>query len=279
MMARKRNKSTLRFSLLLLGCMLAHTASVHAQSPTQHYPPYPGIWQWVIPQAYEHDSIVNLYALPTGEYVISSTWWEPVDRPRAERTMHSACRTLFAQGQTTEEACRALERSGRWVKPTEKIQFRDGTTIERGGSIHPYCYGGLSPTLVIKNPQREVIAEKVLLVIRDTPRRYEASSRCADGGEDFDEKVVALFANFVLLADETFLLFDGTTFGYGPDKEFGFLLRFDKQLHIQATLLGQKMFLIDSATLNNIEVQGGYSNYQEIDEILLTYLSKLQRKE
>src|SRR5437879_4938344 len=84
MMARLRNKSTLRLSLLLLGCMLAHTASVHAQSPTQHYPPYPDMWQWVIPQAYEHDSIVNLYALPTGEYVISSTWWEPLDRPLLE---------------------------------------------------------------------------------------------------------------------------------------------------------------------------------------------------
>jgi hypothetical protein len=177
-----------------------------------------------------------------------------------------------------QEACVALERSGRLVEHTEKVRFRDGTTIERGGFIPPYCYGGLSPTLVIKNPQGEVIAEKVLLVIRDTPRRYEESGRCADD-EDFDEKVVALFANFVLLADETFLLFDGTTFGYGPDKEFGFLLRFDKQLHTQATLLGQKMFLIDSATLNNIEVQGGYSNYQEIDEILLTYLSGLQRKE
>ena len=289
MIARKRNKSILRFYLFLLGCMLAHTASIHAQPSTRHYPPYPDVWQWVIPQAYEHDSIVNLYALPTGDYVISSSWWEPVDRPRAERTtIRFACRTLFAQEQTMQEACVALERSHRGVEHTEKIQFRDGTTIERGGFIPPYCYGGLSPTLVIKNPQGEVIAEKVFLVIRDTPRRYEESGRCGDD-EDFDEKIVALFANFVLLADETFLLFDFNAFGYGSDKEFSFLLRFDKQLRTRATLLGQKIFLVDSVTLNNImnsttiqnniSVQGEYRTYQRINEALLKYLSELKGKE
>src|SRR2546427_7540477 len=198
MIARKRNKNTLRFSLLLLGYMLAHTASIHAQPSTQHSPPYPDMWQWVIPQSYEHDSIVNLYALPTGEYVLSSTWWEPMDRPFVERTTsHFACRTLFAQEQAMQEVCLALQHSGRWVEPTQKIRFRDGTTIERGGSIPPYCYGGLSPTLVIKNPQGEVIAEKGFLIIRGTPRRYETGGRCGDV-EGFDEKVVALFANFLL---------------------------------------------------------------------------------
>ena len=278
MIARKRNKSILRFYLFLLGCMLAHTASIYAQPSTKHYPPYPDVWQWTIPQAYEHDSIVNLYALPTGEYVISSTRWEPMDRPRAEWAMHSTCRTLFVQEQTTEEACRALERSGRWMEPTQKLRFHDGTTIERGGLIPPYCYGGLSPTLVIKNPQGKVIAEKMFLVILDTPRRHEAGGRCADD-EDFDEKVVALFANFALLADETFLLFNISTFGYGSDKEFGFLLRFDKHLHTKAALLGQKVFMIDSVIFKDIEKSESYKNYTDINDAILTYLSSLKRNE
>jgi hypothetical protein len=202
-----------------------------------------------------------------------------MDRPLLERTTsHFACQTLFAHEQTMEEACLALQRSGRWVEHTQKIQFHDGTTIQRGGFIPPYCYGGLSPTLVIKNPQGEVIAEKMFLVILDTPRRHEAGGRCADD-EDFDEKVIALFANFVLLADETFLLFDITTFGYGADKEFGFLLRLDKQLHTKSTLLGQKIFMIDRAIFNDIEKSESYRNYTEINEALLTYLSGLKNKD
>ena len=141
-----------------------------------------------------------------------------------------------------------------------------GSADDLGG-----CYDRLEALVKQQDRAGTVLSRRKLLWLLDAPQRYLTRRGCYDG-PPFMNRVDSVFADFLALEDDTFLMID---------HEHGVIVRFDAAFRSQSPLLNQQLFVVDEATfgswqshLKNVDSEDVGFNLQILQDALYDSLMK-----
>ncbi|PYV83770.1 MAG: hypothetical protein DMG05_25555 [Acidobacteria bacterium] len=247
------------------------------KSVAKKYPPYPDVWGYELPWPAKDDRNVlfNVFSLPEGDYFV--TYVKSLRKAKRKdgtccdfKMTHAAFN--FFSGQKRDLSGDELDAFGRANDKNRlqgelrKILFSDGSSIEQEGRGHN-CYEPFPYSILRKNKDGVVSINKKLLYLLPNSRKVQINGgRCADPATTIDKKVEEVYARFMQIEDETFILYD--TGG-------NFILRFDKELNTNYRL-NNSIFLVDMERIEKIKEVQNYDP-QATQDGISQYLLDLKR--
>ncbi len=250
------------------------------------YPPYPEVWgrELVAPPG----RIVNgfyLRARGNGDILITHTYHAADPETGNLQGGGDWTRLDFFAGTSAsidEGELNAIQRD--LPPPRPRVQSRGGIWLHLPGEtqVKPFsrepkgvgCWVNYAGSLVLRDRADQVIADRVVLRLLETPERREYWNSCErNRAEDhYEAKVDALSFALYALADGTFLA-EGAS---SP-----FLIRFRPDLTSPFIDAHPNLFLVDTAEVDRV-VKGSYAQegfrIQAANDALYAYAQDLRRK-
>lgn len=277
----KKHGSFAILRLALAVCCLVALPVGAADQPkettSKKYPPYPDVWGYELPYIEKGNRNRGFwfYKMRDGDYFV--TYVTAVKRVRREDgtccdveksygglSFFSGSRKSFTK---KEIDAFQKEHAGRGV--TGDLWFQDDTRIIQQAEIEGACSPLFPLSLVKINDNEQVVLRKKLLYLLEEPlKRPKAGGKCANEEPD-EERVVPVSSKFVLLEDETFLLYDA--FG-------NFIIRFDKHVNTRFPL-NDKIFLVEAEEIEKLrkDLSDPAVSPQTIHDDVYKYLVGLKR--
>lgn len=244
-------RKMIRPLLVLLACHVLLISLVQAGGPTKtdeakhgeavvkKYPPYPDVWDWVIPFPERATRYVQVDLQPDGDVRISYKLKSRALKKQEEDFPDvpqggSYGATFFGRQSVTppkDIPPYSIDRSWR-------VTLASGNVLESASRFKETngCFDRLDAFIVLKDDHGKTINRMTLYYVLSKPQRFTVYGPCYDGA-DFTYQVEAVPANLVALEDGTFLVVDG---------EHGLVIRFDEQFKTKSSLLNQVVFAFDS---------------------------------
>lgn len=253
-------------------------------SMEKKHPPYPDVWgyEFPCPRKAFCDAHISAMMVPSGDvivtYVETITKNKPMNPLDLSIDLKTAGVLFFSQKRVsfTDEAIIAFGRDRKHISE-KRVVFKDGTVIEHQSSNSPNCWDAYEvPNLVVKDGGGNVIAQKMLLSLRDRPVRRAINQIC-ERNWDYNRNYMLETASAVVLRiapleDDTFLLFDAVG---------NMIIRFDKNLNTKSDLLNRKVFLVDfvplKKTISDRLIHLGQSHVQAVNDVVAEYLRGLRK--
>lgn len=255
-------------STLIIGIHLMPSAlSAHepvkqsGETETQVYPPYPDVWDWVLPDIYKGtDTLIHVQVreMPNGDVLI---YWPDKGKCKI---------TSFFQQSVAREAARCpdipIDRRERtsFAFQHDSILRRTGGGWRSGG-----CYDALDYNVNIYDKfYKNLLDSRLLLYILDKPARYETHPHCMNG-PSFDYQVQAVPASFVPLKDRTFLLIARVNDNY-------YIIRFDENFETKSRLMNDRFFWMETEKFEKFDTR--YGDRSEEDKRLKDLYTDLYKQ-
>jgi len=245
MKSRRRPRLGLIICLQHLG-LLAGIGPGQAQSDgaAKKYPPYSSVWDWLIPGGGTPESALSVEKQDNGDVLVTYALKNPKMQPGQSGCQPGITGCLASYGVTffSRESA-APSASQQWLHGGTTIHLKNGFTFERIGSwgARRGCYGDLNATILKKDLSGNVVGRRKLLYVLDLPQRYKTRGDC-DDGPSFVNRVDSVFADFLALEDDTFLMID---------HQHGVIVRFDAEFRSQSALLNRRLFAVDEPLFND----------------------------
>jgi len=245
-------RKMMRLLLVLVACQVLLIPFVQAAETTKtnetkqggavakKYPPYPDVWDWVIPYPERATQYVQTDFQANGDvrisYKLKSKALKKQEEDFPEGGSYGA--TFFGrQSVRPREDIKSYHlahsrdrfvtlASGNVLKSVRRFKTTNG------------CFDRLDDFFVLEDGQGKTISRTNLYYVLNKPQRFTVYEPCYDG-VDFTYQVEAVPAILVPLEDGTFLVVDG---------EHGLVIRFDEQFKTKSSLLNQRVFVLDSSS-------------------------------
>jgi len=220
-------------------------------TPAKKYPPYPDVWGYELPWPEEDARGVHpwFFKMPDGDIIIIYSKY--IRGSSGKRQYRAQGLSLFS-GKTWEfskgEEDKFIRQNSKYQAKADRITFQDGSSLKQEGSEPPKCHDPFAYYLVKRDSAGKVVMKKNLVYVPEKPRIYKINPNCeAAGGKDsFEGKVQDVYSKFVLLEDDTFLL-------YGLNQNF--ILRADKDLTIRYRP-NERFFLVEHDIIETQLIRG-----------------------
>jgi len=239
--------------LLVSACASPRMQTIQTVTPNAKLPPYPDVWEWVIPSGGPNESTLSVEKQKDRDVLVTYALKNPNVQPGQPGCQPGISGCVEFYGVTffgRERAAPSM--SQRWLHGDPTMHLKNGPTLERIGlwGARRGCYGGLNATILQKDRGANVVGRKKLLCVLDPAQRYETRDDCNDG-PPFVNRVDSVFADFLALDDGTFLMID---------HQHGLIVRFDSGFHSQSRLLNRRLFVVDENTFNDWLRQMNYGS-------------------
>lgn len=252
-----------------------------SQDIEKRYPPYPQVWGYEIPA-----SVVTIWKADNGDYLIKYATkikqMSKADGACCRQEKYHVIQEYFSGKQMVlnVQDYNAFGAKYRdqiiWSKPWKPIKFQDGTTIRQKGTGGGNCYSPYNYWLEKKAKNSSVILRKSLFHVLDKPRVFGLRESCGDGVADISERAVSLHLGAIDLEDETFLAYQA----YGK-----FIVRLDKNMNSNFSLLNKRMFLINTEVIDQIKIEAKKQAgtdiplyYQKVNDMVYRHLQKIKER-
>ncbi len=264
---------------LILFLLFVTSSLLHAEE-AKKYPPYPDVWGYEFPWPEENrrDSGIRVYKLPDDNYNYIVSYMKKIDQ--FKRKDGSCCDHIIQRESVSFFSGKALtEDEDKKIKKKpikyEQIVFNNGSLIEQETAGLSRCADQLDRHILKKDKNGNVIMKKMLLYLNDKPikRHIPVNPHCErnwDYNENKDyisERVANVYAQFVPLEDDTFLLYD--SFG-------NIIVRFDKDFNTKSGLMNKRVFLIDEKVIRELRNKSKGDDQSQNDAIY-KYLLNLKK--
>jgi|GEM_PF-3011993 len=229
--------------------------SAQPDPPAPKYPPYPNVWDWVVPRGTEFERAISVEKQETGEVVVTYAVKNPNVQPGQPGCQPGIVGCLSFHGVTFFSRERA-EPPLTGLHGDRTIHLKNGLTLERIGRLGGRaggCYDRLNAIILKKDRTGNIVQRTKLLYALDPPQRYLTRDDCYDG-PPFLNRVDSVFPDFLALEDDTFLTID---------HEHGVIVRLDAEFRSQSALLNRRVFVVDENMFNDWVRKMNYGSREE----------------
>jgi len=236
-------------------------SNANVSAPTKKYPPYPDVWDWVMP---DRETItgrgVQLFGMDTGDvlfrYAILDKDGKWVDHQPitlfSHLTVSDADASPLIAGHDLPVAhlsdgtlahLESKEEAFKYI--LQGIPLAGGFKLREGGfqpigSAYSSCYRGPARASysIIDYANHKLIRSVVIFKLLDKPKRIDIGKGCiSESEQSFTTRVESVDGlNARALADGGFVM----------QLEYGVLIRFDKNFHSRSLLINDKYFVLDN---------------------------------
>jgi len=281
---KKKKRAIQLISIILFILVLESWAFAQIE---KKYPPYPDVWGYEFPWPEDDNrrSGIDVAGMPSGDYMITYVkHWIKVKRKDGSCCDSSGkfARILFFSEESqnlTENEYNEFWTKNRGNRLREnKIILRNKNMWEQISiSTSARCPDPFYDYYIVKkDADGGIIEKKMLLYLYDKPQRSNIDRYCERNNtykKDYIlKKVENVYVKFVLLKDNTFLIYD--TSG-------NFIIRFDENLNTKSVLMNKNIFLINRSNYEKIyekQSKEGKINDQEINDAVANYLQSLRKE-
>ncbi|MBF0118877.1 MAG: DUF1311 domain-containing protein [Desulfobacterales bacterium] len=246
------------------------------------YPPYPDVWGYEFPAKNDRSLAFHAVKIPNGDYFITyiSNIKERENNPNQKLIFQGI--SFFSKEKTN---LTGDEYNKFWKKNKENrikriraLTFKDGSKIECSSD---YGCNLFSSYLTKEDSQGRTLSRINLIYFSDKPRKINIST--CDINESLNRDYVKSrvenihSANFILLEDETFLMFE---------EEGNMVIRFDSNFNTKSDLINKHIFVIDKEIIENLRENLGEKNKiekvdvndQTISDVVEKYIMKSMKQ-
>lgn len=272
--------------LLVFFCIFSFS---HAEEKVKKYPPYPEVWGYEFPwpRNDREDSFIGVRKADNGDYIVTYISKETVIRHKKTENLDyftewavlhffSKDKISFSANQTDDLDKYIIKYPEVKHKMPDGIILSDGTVIKQvnicpsGRCIDPfYCL-----YIEIMDGRNNTLAKKMLLYLYDKSVKKHIDKYCErnqDYGNNYVKRGVSnAYAKFVLLEDDTFLLYD---------MEGNYIIRFDKFFNTRSSLINKKLFILDRSEYENLRAKIIKTDDQSQNDAIIKYLKNIKEKE
>ena len=239
-------------------------------SVVKKYPPYPDVWDWVIPFPDRKTQYLQADIVPSGDVRISYKFENKKHKKQASPYEAGNGITFFGR--------RSVKPHEGMISHSWRVTLASGKILESVSDVirqSKGCFGRTDRSFLLKNADGKLIAETQLFYILSKPKRFTVREDCYDGA-DFTYQVEAMRASLIPLKDGTFLVVDG---------DHGLVIRFDEQFKTKSALLNQRVFVVDSNSVPFGAPEGygsreeGNRDWQRYQNDLFRHLMEVKGRE
>lgn len=237
-------------------------------SVVKKYPPYPDVWDWVIPFPDRKTQYLQADILPSGDVRISYEFKSKKSKKGQPNSPKGETYGItFFERQLINSHEGIIGRNWR-------VSLINGKILESGSNVmreSKGCFERADRSFFLKDTQGELLAETNLFYVLNKPKQFTVREDCYDGA-DFTYQVEAMRASLVPLKDGTFLVID---------RDHGLVIRFDEQFKTKSALLNHRVFVVDSNSVpfRAPSAEEGNRDWQRYEDDLFRYLMEVKGRE